>query len=484
MKTLFFNSEIIWTTHLGTTLELMEKHLEKNDEVVTFVCNSFLQHCDQNLSGDSNMCKKCINKRKRGFSLLSGRIKNLNIEFEKKDFGYINKEMTLDQLKQVYHKNFDVGMAVISSLVSRKRDAYLSVKENYSLFNYMINTASGLYDFFKRKIDEEKPDIVYVFNGRFEYDRALMRACEDLGTNYVIYDGAISLYKYVLIENTMLHSIKGLQNRINKSWDESSLPHEQKIKIGEKFYHQQRFGSKEVVHHFVKEQEQNLLPSNWNKEKTNITFFLSSEDEFVAIGDEWNMKVYKSQLDGLNKILNHFEIIGHDFVFYIRIHPNTLGTSPTFIESVNKLNRKWVHVIQPDSKISSYALLINSDKAIVFGSTMGIEASFWRVPSINLATALYMGLGVTHEPQSHQEAIEMISNINLQFLSSINISKYGFHYIEEGIPYKYYQPVRHGAGSFKGLDLHQYNLTRIERFRRNVKPYIPPQLIKAYRKLK
>ena len=51
MKIAIFISEIMWTTHLGTGLEIIQKHLDAGDEVVSFVCNSFLGNCDQNLEG-------------------------------------------------------------------------------------------------------------------------------------------------------------------------------------------------------------------------------------------------------------------------------------------------------------------------------------------------------------------------------------------------------------------------------------------------
>ena len=51
-KVAIFNSEIMWSPHIGTGLEIMQRHLDEGDEVIAFVCNAFFKHCDQNLNGN------------------------------------------------------------------------------------------------------------------------------------------------------------------------------------------------------------------------------------------------------------------------------------------------------------------------------------------------------------------------------------------------------------------------------------------------
>lgn len=483
-KVAIFKSEIFWTPHLGTGLELIQRHLDAGDEIISFVCNAFFQYCDQNLNGSSERCSICVKKRTKGISLLNAKIREISIQYPKKEYNYLNANMTLSAAMKITHHYFDVGVAVASSLISRKRDAYLSVKENFQLFNILINNAAGLYDFFLEQLQIEKPDLVYIFNGRFEYDRALLRACEKLNIKYYIYDGAGSVDKYMLIENAMIHDIKDFHERVMATWDKSQLLEEEKHKKSEAFFLERRYGSQKSRHYFVKNQESELLPSNWNNEKVNIPIFLSSEDEFAAIGDQWKMTLYQDQLDGLKQLINSLDEKSHNIRFYIRIHPNSNNTNPGFIKSVFELQSDWVEVIAPNSPISTYKLMLSSPKIITFGSTVGIEASYWGIPSINLGKSFYMHMGVTHTPNNHEEAVQMILNKTLPSISNKNIYKYGFHNMEFGEIYRYYQPKNNYSGNFRGCDLHQYNLTYLNRLKNRIKPIIPKSIILFYRKIK
>jgi predicted O-methyltransferase YrrM len=49
------------------------------------------------------------------------------------------------------------------------------------------------------------------------------------------------------------------------------------------------------------------LPKKWDPKKKNIVFFTSSEDEYAALGGEYNNLLYKNQSDALSKIINVFK---------------------------------------------------------------------------------------------------------------------------------------------------------------------------------
>jgi hypothetical protein len=458
MKIAFYNSQILWTTHIGTELELIQRHLDDNDEIISFVCNANLSVCDLNLNGNKNGCAICIKKRNKSYKLLSKRIKEIEISIPHYDFNLINKIMSIDEIKVVKYKEFDVGMAVISSLVTMKRDAYLSVGDNFVIFQKLINNAASLYDFFETQMKSIKPDIVYIFNGRFEYDRALLRVCQKLNLNYRIYDGGYSIDKFMIVENAMLHDITNHHLRVFKTWDESTEPLDVKMEKGKEFYYNKRFGSSKERYFFVRNQKQGLLPDSWNESRLNIPIFLSSEDEFVAIGDQWEMTLYENQLDGLLKITDSLSRCnGLDYRVYIRVHPNSYNTNKLFIDLVNKLESERVEIISPDSPISTYELMSACKKVVSFGSTAGVEATFWGLPSINLGKSFYMNMDVTYTPKSHDEVIDLITHNDLKPGNLLNSIKYGYYFITYGEFYKYYEPHNHCSGTFKGTDIHKYN---------------------------
>lgn len=174
MQIAIFNSELLWTPHFGAGLEIIENHLLKGDRVSAFVCNAFLQQCDQNLQGKAFVCDLCCSKRAMGHKALSASIQEIPVQFEKKNYASFRASMSIDEVKEIRHQNYDVGMAAISSVVSRVRDAYLSIPDHARVLEPLINNAIGLYEFFIQQLRDIRPERVYIFNGRLLCDKALM----------------------------------------------------------------------------------------------------------------------------------------------------------------------------------------------------------------------------------------------------------------------------------------------------------------------
>ena len=90
---------------------------------------------------------------------------------------------------------------------------------------------------------------------------------------------------------------------------------------------------------------------------------------------------------------------------------------------------------------------------ITFGSSVGIEATFWGTPSILLGPCFYRGLNAVHEPASHSQAIRMILS-DLPPRDRTGALMYGFWLQTRGIRYRDYQPLGLFEGKFKGQIIH------------------------------
>ena len=196
------------------------------------------------------------------------------------------------------------------------------------------------------------------------------------------------------------------------------------------------------------------------------------------------MILYENQAEGLKKIKNSLKECNVDITIHVRVHPNSKNTNPQFFNDILELNSSNFNIIMPDSDVSSYRMMECSDKIITFGSTIGIEASYWNKISINIGRSFYEKLGVSYSPINHDEVLELILSENLVVQENINIYKYGFYHVESGEQFKYYQPKDNQKGLYNGVDLHKYNFTRIERIKDLIRDYIPDFLLKTYRKLK
>ena len=63
-----------YTPHFETDLELIQRHLDDGDEVHVISCDAELPACDRNPEHLLYRCVFCRGKRRRGLSLLHGRV--------------------------------------------------------------------------------------------------------------------------------------------------------------------------------------------------------------------------------------------------------------------------------------------------------------------------------------------------------------------------------------------------------------------------
>ena len=367
------------------------------------------------------------------------------------DFMQALKFDDVETLMKVKYDNFDIGLAVSSSIISLIRDPNPDVKKYRSIFNHYLRDALSLYFSLKNHFIEEKVELVYLFNGRFAYMRAAIRAAESLGIDYYTHEVGPSIDTYLTFKNALPHSLQYAYDDMMAFW-EAADP-ETREEIGASFYEDQQKGNVlSKIYHFTKKQKTGLLPEEWDNAKENISIFNSSEDEFAAIGEEWKKGVYPSQYTGIQKIVTHFAD-KPNFHIYLRVHPNLGTASPAIVKELYNIQAPNFTIIAPDSPISTYQLAASSDKVLTFSSSVGIEAVYRGTPGIILAENFYKRTGSTYNPETHEEVIELLSTMDLPVKDKTGALIYGYWLKQRGIPYKYYQADSLFEGKFKGTEI-------------------------------
>ena len=196
------------------------------------------------------------------------------------------------------------------------------------------------------------------------------------------------------------------------------------------------------------------IPEQWDSNKTNISIYISSEDEFYALGGEWAEGIYPSQLGGIKQILTSFSN-DESYHFYLRIHPNLSEVKYSYHLDCLKLPSQFknITIIPGNSKVNTYDLIKISDKVISFGSSVGIEASYLGIPSILAGNCYYKFLNGTYNPTNHNETVELIKT-KLEAKPKLGAYKYGAYLLREGIFHKYFNPnFETRQANFAGLKL-------------------------------
>jgi hypothetical protein len=223
------------------------------------------------------------------------------------------------------------------------------------------------------------------------------------------------------------------------------------------------FGKNGDWHHFTGAQQKERLPDDWDASKHNVSIFLSSEDEFVAIGDQWKMPLYKDQVEGLRQIKTSIlPRLGNQVRIYVRVHPNSKNTGKKFLEGLQSLHAPGFAIIPSDSPVSTYKLMMESSKVVSFGSTMGIESTYWGKPSICLGKSFYINLGVTHNPISHDDVLDLLLDTQVLAKSNDAMLKYGYYWKTFGIPYQHFKDNGWSGGQFKSANLESISYLQVQ----------------------
>lgn len=327
----------------------------------------------------------------------------------KAEFHYNNTK----ELKALVYKDVEIGFAAFSSFVSLTRNVTPTYNQYFKKYiNNVLRAEIRLTDAIEKYIDELKPDLIVFHNGRMPnckppYCLAKSKNIDYISTERIPSNGKCVMDNFL---NDVPHSYAARNKKIEKCWGKAG---KEKYEISKSFY-ENRYHSKPAGDTiYTRNQNLGRMPEGFDPTKRNIVIFNSSEDEYCSISKERDEDVlYPTQYEALSRLFDHYKD-NKDIHFYLRIHPNLADVPYKSHMQLYELATENVTIISPRSDISSYTLMENAEKVIVFDSTMGLESSYWGKPVIALCICAYSGLGVVYEPENEREFFDMVDNKNL-----------------------------------------------------------------------
>lgn len=442
MKVLFYSTYHFNTEVFGPLLEQMQAHLNSGNEVYFLSCNGELSSCQTNPLHSKIKCSACVNFRKNGVNCLNGKVTHISIE-DVLDLKEIDTQKNLidlssiENFKKAKFEKFDIGLSVLSSVVSITRDPKIDLNLYKNIITKQWESSVWVYETVKKIIDNNQINLVYVFNARFSTLRAALRAAEFKNINCNVLEEGRDRKSYSIFPNVMPHSIEYYHSMTKEIWENAP---DNKEEIAWEYLKQRSESKNARVGFFTEEQKKGLLPQNWDDSKINIAIFTSSEDEFVAIGEEWESDIYKSQVDGVKKIIDSLSK-NKNYHIYVRLHPNLKGLVNKSITDLIDINEENATIIIPTSPISTYDLMKQADRVITFGSSVAIEATAFDKVSILAGKSLYMNLGSTYNPSNHEELMQIVLDKNVEPKPKLGTYMFAYMLANFGYDYKYFKRI-------------------------------------------
>ena len=357
----------------------------------------------------------------------------------------------------------NIGVSVASSLVSQFKDSSLTPLLQYDMCKKLATSYERSFRLAERILETRDISLTILFNGRFACVKGVADCCNDQGVKLMYHERGSSKDMFSL-NDYQPHDRLRFQREVSLSWNRKAKSNTIDTRLAQSFYESRRAGSpaswKSFTSHQVTGSAKKLTEEAKARSSsgTVITFFSSSEDEFIAVDDAFHRDAFewKSQAEAFALLAELALAKGHSII--LRQHPNLADKSVSDSSKWSELSfmnpelRSRVINVNSASDVSTYELIDASDLIVCYGSTVGIEAIFWSRPSMLLSNSFYDQLEASlYQPKSKAELSELLGRIPDLTVAPETALAYGDFSATFGIPYCLYKPESLFSGSFCGL---------------------------------
>jgi hypothetical protein len=478
---LVFSNVPLWTIHYAEAVEICLDKLGDGNTVHLLSCSGSLQTCPANPNHSDVLCKDCIKQTRWARDKI---LSNKCIDICLTRLESIEAQIKLDQenfesledLNKYKYFDLPAGELVASDLVDRYRDSFLSLTGKQDNIKRLLINCIALYEYSREVLEEYKIDIAYVWNGRRGSDGPVIHAARALGIKAFAYISGPVESSYIMMEAPYVQDLSENKKRINLAIKDISQSNFSTVSYeADKFFSKQRFGT----HTYAG----SASFSDSHKRKLDIsyckpilTIFTSSYWEFYGMSD-YKSGTYENHYDGVKRIVSDLSILD-SWSCHVRWHPNLCNCGPDekiAIETIIRNSHDSITHYPSNSDVDSYDLLDKSDAVITFGSTLGVEATYYGKPSILLGRALYEDLDVCHKPTNHDSLVKLLLSDDIRPLPRRGSLLFGYSQMNPSA--SYFRHLNHKGGwdfAYNGINLKYPDRTIIDRVKKAIKHILLP----------
>jgi hypothetical protein len=441
-----FVEPFYWTPHVETGLEVAERLSEHNE--VVYVGPDALHCLTDETCRRTARIRIALTRKRRVSRYAHPRVR----AYRRDEIAAIVRGLDLPDvgrffdaaapdLEALRFEGFDVGMGVISSLISLTRDADFDRSHHAALMLALARDSITIFRLTQELARIHGSDTIVLFNGRVAPTRAIRRASEKMGLRYIVHERGSSRGKYALFDRATSHQPAAIRRWVDDWWKVGENPEAS----GRAFLDRRRRSVATSWYSFTGRQEAGQVPPRDARKR--VTFFTSSDDELIAIGDELPPDTpFCDQGYAIRSIGQACRDRGFEFI--VRFHPNTPPKQHGLIGIANAVASQ---VVEPASNVDTYALMDSSDLVFTQNSTAGIEAAAAGKP------VFYAGRNVFEHCRSVRRIMtngDLASALDDDHPTDpADAIRYANFFGEHGIGYEYYQPRGFLSGTFHGRDL-------------------------------
>ncbi len=429
--------------------ELLGRLTDAGKRVKTIDCDGVLPWCFSNPFHLERTCIACRSIRKNGHRIAAqGAHEKITLGIEPEVLEKL--ELTVEDwssgfesaqdLLVLRHKEIIIGPGILSTLSFMTKEANPDLGKNRQIVRRLLLSSLIITESLDNLFSTNDIGTLVVGNGRLATSWAASRIAEKYGKEIFSYEILPMTNSMKLVRGSPVHDINVLKEQmadIGHALESEDLLKFDAIDFFEQNRHPKITESAEIAalattNIYVKSHMTGKIPEHFDPNKRNIAVMTSSEWEYAALPG-WSNSIGSSQLEILRTLLNS-GLMNGDIMLWVRCHPDLVSSMSNEVQLLLDLNCSQLQVIKPQDVCDSYALMEACEKVITFGSTMGIEATYWGKPSILSGRAEYENLGAVEVVATMNELIEKVNEI-LEPRAPRLAYPYGIYRREIGIPF-------------------------------------------------
>jgi len=345
-------------------LDLIQQKLDEGHIVKILHCDGSPSFCSANKSEIiSNkkiklVCHYCKSKFYNGlkwldnkknliidsFDLLNNSQKKIILEFS----DLLKKKDHLDEEVLCFLKNINCQLENIcrTTLITEIQRGVINYdkKEVFNFFKIIAKSSIESHYSSLNHLEKFNPDEVYIFNGRIYRYQPLLRLAQSRlkSENINVYEFPLYGYKNMYItKKNYPHDLKNTSDLLFEFNKNNSINFLEKEKIAKEWM-DNRVKKKNYIKDFNSWKNKQIigrLPKNFNKLNFNITYFQTSEFEFLGIPENEKGQEFKNNFYNIVNLLSSLDFKPNVFL-NIKMHPNKGNDTTTLIEKLINLKKK------------------------------------------------------------------------------------------------------------------------------------------------
>ena len=418
-----FSDLILNPIFSAVELEILARLSEAGTPTATIACPGVLPWCFQNPRHSKVICRSCVSNQDRGHKIASVKThqqlyiqaENINIiELEKRADEIIATRYSSSQLETLEYNDVLIGPGVSATLSFSLKQSDADLRTCEPLAKRIVLASMIIVEELPQILRESGVNTLLIGNGRLATSWSASRVAEKLGIRVFSYEH-LSNGSLYLVDASPVHDLQTIREIVKSA--QETFRQDQDVSAAESFFNSWRYPIKETNPEiaaltnnnvFLSDQRNGSLPEALNQNEKNIAIFTSSEWEFASLPG-WKNPFGKSQSEILHAIVAHPDL-DPKIKFWIRAHPNQANTENELLTRFSGMVDSRCVYIGPLEDIDSYSLVEACDVVLTFGSTIGIEATYWGRPSVLCGRADYEFLDCVYMPSDLEEVVKMLNS--------------------------------------------------------------------------